>query len=116
MLAGFIILLLFQLLGELITQWYQLPIPGAVIGMFLLFIFLLITGGPGKSITSASERLIRYLALFFLPAGVGIFFLGEQIGKHWLAVIYAASLGTIAAIIVTSLCMTFFTRKKTEQN
>jgi len=108
--------LLFQLLGELITQWYLLPVPGAVVGMFLLFIVLLLTGGPGKILTSTSELLIRYLALFFLPAGVGIFFMDGQLSNHWLTVIYAAVFGTLGAIIFTSLCMKFFIRQKTEQN
>ena len=39
MLKGIIVLLLFQFIGECISKFFQLLVPGPVIGMVLLLIF-----------------------------------------------------------------------------
>jgi hypothetical protein len=43
MLTGFLILMVFELLGELLQAAFQVPVPGPVIGMFLLAAALIIT-------------------------------------------------------------------------
>ncbi len=72
MLNGFIILLIFFLLGEFIANLFAWPIPGSVMGMLLLFIFLSVRSGIPKSIKHSSETLLPYLPLFIVPASVGI--------------------------------------------
>ena len=42
-------LLAFQLAGEALVAWLQLPAPGPVVGMALLFIALIIRGGAPKA-------------------------------------------------------------------
>lgn len=72
MLNGLIILLIFFLLGEFISNLLAWPIPGSVMGMLVLFIFLIIRSGIPKSIKQSSETLLPYLPLFIVPASVGI--------------------------------------------
>ena len=47
MLFAITLLFLFQLAGEAISLIFNLPIPGPVIGMALLFAALALRGGPG---------------------------------------------------------------------
>ncbi len=72
MLNGFIVLLIFFLLGEFIANLFSWPIPGSVMGMLLLFVFLVVRSGVPKSIKSSSDSLLPYLPLFIVPASVGI--------------------------------------------
>lgn len=72
MLNGFIVLLIFFLLGEFIANLFSWPIPGSVMGMLLLFVFLVVRSGVPKSVKSSSDSLLPYLPLFIVPASVGI--------------------------------------------
>ena len=60
MLAALTTLLLFQLVGEVLTRSLALPVPGPVIGMVLLFVFLVLKeGGKQKSRFSAAFGKFR---------------------------------------------------------
>jgi len=67
-----IILYSFYLLGNWIQISLNLFIPGSVIGMILLFILLLIKGVKLTWVEEGATFLINNLALFFIPATVGI--------------------------------------------
>lgn len=72
MLSGLITLLLFFLAGEFLVTLMAWPVPGSVLGMFLLFVFLLVRKGPSENLKSSSHSLLPYIALFIVPAAVGI--------------------------------------------
>ena len=55
MLGAFTLLLAYQLVGEIITQVYELHIPGPVIGMLLLFITLIFREGPSPELRETSR-------------------------------------------------------------
>ena len=72
MVRGFAVLLTMQFLGELLSRWLAMPIPGNVLGMGLL-LFLLSTGVVRVEwLEEAAELLLSHMALFFIPAGVGV--------------------------------------------
>ncbi len=102
MLQGFIILLLFQLLGEAIVTLTNSPVPGPVIGMLLLWIGLHLKRGPGSGLSQTSHQLISHLSLLFLPAGVGLFFLPASIQQHWPAIAGAMVAGTLVSLLFSS--------------
>ena len=77
----------------------QSPIPGPVAGMVLLWVSLMIKGSVSNELTHASHGLIQHLSLYFLPAGVGLFFLPDHIMQHWPAVITAMIGGTFASML-----------------
>ncbi|KRB80205.1 LrgA family protein [Nocardioides sp. Root190] len=73
MIAGLTWLVGFQLVGELIVQVADLPVPGPVVGMLLLFVLLRVRRYDDEgSIVRAGTALLRHLQLFFIPAGVGV--------------------------------------------
>ena len=109
--AGLAVLAGFQWLGNIITEALQLPMPGAVTGLLLLFATLAITGDAPSWLAQTCYRLISLLSLFFIPAGVGIFFLGDIFADNWLAIIAAILLATPISIVVTALIMQFLLRR-----
>ena len=99
MLQGLIILLLFQLCGETLVALLNLPVPGTVVGMLLLWMGLHLKDGPSDGLRKTSFGLVQYLSLLFLPAGVGLFFLPASIQQHWPAVVGAIVLATFISML-----------------
>ena len=78
MLVGFLVLLAFDLVGEVTRSLLHLPIPGPVVGMLLLAAALGIHGrirGTGLSdppaIDAAAGLLLRHMGLLFVPSRCG---------------------------------------------
>ena len=102
-LQGFATLLLFQCLGEILKLALGILVPGPVLGMFLLFAFLVVRGEMSDSLQQASAPLIQNLALLFVPTTVGIFFLGTDFDGQWAAFLLTSFVGTLIALVVVAL-------------
>lgn len=106
MLGSITVILLCQLVGEIITKMLKLPVPGPVIGMIILFCGL--TFFPKKlpeDIEKIGSDLLRYLALLFVPAGVGVITNMELVIKSWAPLTGVVIVGTFVTIAVTALTM-----------
>lgn len=99
------ILLLCQLIGELIALYLELPVPGPVIGMVLLFAGLMIRGSVPESLTQSANGLLEQLSLLFVPAGVGVMTHLTLLGKQWLPLTASLVMSTLLTIAVTGLLM-----------
>lgn len=87
MIAGLTWLVAFQLLGELVVRVADLSVPGPVVGMLLLFVFLRVRRyDDAGSIVRAGSALLRHLQLFFVPAGVGVVVYLGLIGREALPI------------------------------
>lgn len=103
---GFITLLLVcQLAGEVIRLALDLPIPGPVIGMALLFAGLVVKGSVPEGLSAASSGLLQHLAMLFVPAGVGVITHIGLLKSEWQPVAAALVGSTVAAIVVTALIL-----------
>jgi holin-like protein len=98
-------LLLFQLTGEVLARWLDLPIPGPVIGMLLLFLFLLLRDGPGDELRTTSQTLLQHLSLLFVPAGTGIMVHLHRVADEWLPLLLSLLISTVATLVVTAVVM-----------
>ncbi|CAM5372365.1 CidA/LrgA family protein [Thauera mechernichensis] len=112
MIAALTLLLVFQLAGEVIARGFALPIPGPVIGMALLFLVLMLRGGPGDDLRQTAGTLLQHLSLLFVPAGTGIVLYGDRIAAEWLPLLVALFLSTFLAIAVTALVLKALTRNR----
>lgn len=97
-----LILIGFQLLGDMIADVMSLPVPGMVIGLVLLIAALWVRGhlrGPEHAVPEPLSRVAKglhdNLGLLFVPAGVGV-----MANFHNLA---ADAVGLFAAVIVSTL-------------
>ena len=111
LLNGIILLLVCQLLGEGVKAWWQLSLPGPVIGMFILLLGLCLFRGVPEGLNKSSQTLIPLLGLMFLPATTGLFFLGSDFNSQWPAIIVATVLGTILSLLFNGLVMRWLMRK-----
>lgn len=110
MIAAITQLLLFQLAGEVIAHSFKLPVPGPVLGMLLLFLALMLRGGPGKELQTTSQTLLQHLSLLFVPAGAGIMLHLHRVADEWLPLVLSLIISTLATLIVTALAMKFCQR------
>ena len=101
MVRGLTLLLLFQLCGECVGRALDLPIPGNVLGMGLLLLGLMTNVVDIKWFEEAAEILLSNLALFFVPAGVGVMVYGNLIASEWLPISVATILSTFVVMAVT---------------
>lgn len=73
MITGLIALLVCQLVGELVARSLDLPVPGPVVGMVVLFLVLQLRRPPMDSgLIRGAQVLLRHLSLLYIPAGVGV--------------------------------------------
>lgn len=105
------VLLLCQLIGEAFVAWTQLPIPGPVVGMALLFVALVLRGGVPEPLGRVVDGLLAHLSLLFVPAGVGVMLHIAVIRQEWLAVSVALVVSTVLTLVVTGLTMAWLIRR-----
>ena len=101
MLQGLVLLLAFQFAGELVSRLLQLPVPGNVIGMGLMLVALATGLVREESLSDAAELLLKYLALFFVPAGVGVMLYFDLIAQEWLPILVGTIVSTFVVMAVT---------------
>lgn len=101
MVRGFALLLATQFLGESLARWLAIPIPGNVVGMGLLLFFLGVGVVRLEWLEEAAEVLLSNMALFFIPAGVGVMAYFDLIRREWLPIAGATLLSTFAVMAVT---------------
>lgn len=99
-----------QLAGETITVVADIPVPGPVIGMVLLFTGLLIKRGLPQGLEIAGGGLLRHLGLLFVPAGVGVMLHIPRLADEWWPILLAIVPGTLITIAITALIMQWLGR------
>jgi len=115
MLKGIITLLSFQFLGECIAKLFSLLVPGPVIGMVLLLLFLMIRKSSFPSLDNAVSNHLRYLPLLFIPAAMGIITQVDIISKEFWAILASLVIGTIIALMFSVKLMDHLTIKQEEK-
>ncbi|MBN7796821.1 CidA/LrgA family protein [Parahaliea mediterranea] len=112
---GITLLLIFQLLGEIAVRLSQLPVPGPVAGMLLLFIALLLRGRSGDSLERAANGLLGHLSLLFIPAGVGLMVHLHRVGEEWLPVTVAIAASTVLTLALSGLLLQWLLRRRDQR-
>ena len=115
-----ILIIAFTLLGVLISYLLSLVhinFPGSLIGMILLFIFLLIGIIKVNSIDEVSKFFIDNMGIFFVPGAVMILNKLELISAIWWKLLIII----LAAFIISFICtyysvkLTLFLQNKRKQ-
>ena len=104
------LILVCQLIGELTVRATDIPFPGPVAGMILLFMFLLIKGSIPAELDKVSSALLNNLSLMFVPAGVGIMVHFELLSTDIWPLSIALVCSTLLTITVTALVMTLLSK------
>ena len=105
MLRGFLVLVVFFLLGEAFRLFAGLPVSGGVLGMVMVTFTLMVRGRVSDELAEASRGLISLLVLLITPGVVGVFFIVDQFSGHWTTVVVALVFGTLLSVFTTLLLM-----------
>ena len=103
-------ILVFVGLGELVRYLTHLPVAGNIIGMLLLFIALKQKWLRLSVIKPASDKLLEFLVLFFIPYGVGLMVYFDLVEAFWLPMTGAVIGSTLLTLYVTALIIEKFGR------
>ncbi len=115
MIAALTLLLVYQLTGEVMVRWLELPIPGPVVGMALLFASLIVLKGPNQELRGTANGLLQHLSLLFVPAGTGVMLHFQRLGDEWLSLLLAVTVSTVLSIAVSALLLSLFLRKRSSK-
>jgi holin-like protein len=91
------------LAGELLNRFLKIPIPGSVIGMIILLLGLLTGTLQLSSIEEVSEFLLKHLAFFFVPSGVGIISNLRVVKESFVPLLIIILVSTVVVIAVTGI-------------
>ncbi|MBZ9606630.1 CidA/LrgA family protein [Clostridium estertheticum] len=101
------IILIPYIVGTILQLMFKLPIPGAVIGLILLFLGLQIGIVKVEMIEEVCEFLLSNMSFFFIPAGVGLMTAFGVLKGKWIPFIVIVVLSTCLVWIVTALVVKF---------
>lgn len=102
----------FQLVGEILVRLLQLPIPGPIAGLLLLFAFLRVRVAldlreadaiETTAVAQVTDPMLRNLAILFVPSGVGVMQYADLFLRHGPAVVVVLLTSTLATLCVTAL-------------
>ncbi|NBA97493.1 CidA/LrgA family protein [Pseudomonas sp. R5(2019)] len=105
LLRGLTWLVLFQLLGTALNHVLVPVLPGPIIGLLLLLIFLMVRGEVGEPLSLASSSLLRYLPLLLVPPAVGVMVYAADIAADFWAIVGTLVLSLLIAIVVAGVLM-----------
>ncbi|WP_110114169.1 CidA/LrgA family holin-like protein [Bacillus sp. CGMCC 1.16541] len=102
--------------GVVIQAYMDVPIPGSIIGMLLLFLMLQINIVKEKWLLKGSTWLLSHLALLFVPATVGIIQYVDYFMGIGFVSILVVIVSTLLVLIVTGAVSQFIINKQEQQS
>ena len=111
MISGLVQILLFQSIGELVSKFLLPTLPGPVIGLVLLVLWLALRKEINAELAMVADGFSQYLGLLFVPAAVGIVLFLPQLQANALAII-SALVGSVILTIGSSALVVRFLSKK----
>ena len=115
MISGLVQILLFQSVGELVSKFLLPTLPGPVIGLVLLVLWLVFRKGVNTELALVADGFSQYLGLLFVPAAVGVVLFLPQLQANALAIISALVGSVILTIGSSALIVRFLSRKATHE-
>jgi len=111
MISGLVQILLFQSIGELVSKFLLPTLPGPVIGLVLLVLWLALRKEINAELAMVADGFSQYLGLLFVPAAVGIVLFLPQLQANALAIISALVGSVILTISSSALVVRFLSKK-----
>lgn len=98
MVPALVIILSFQLAGEVLSRGLNLPLPGPVLGMIGLVLACMLLRRLADLLRPVTLGLLGHLSLLFVPAGVGVIAHVGTLQAHGLGIAMALVVSTVLAI------------------
>ncbi|MGB9091840.1 MAG: CidA/LrgA family protein [Pseudomonas farsensis] len=104
-LRGLTELVIFQLVGALISSSILTAVPGPIIGLVVLLVFLCVRGELSPPVEQAAGWLLRCMPLLLVPAAVGVMAWYSVIQQMGWALLLVLGISLVPTLIVTGLLM-----------
>jgi len=98
--------------GEMISRGLQIPIPGSIIGMVLLFVFLVTGVIRLQWIEEASNFLLDNMGILFVPFGVSLLAMTDVLGSNLLALAVIVPVSVVLVMGVSGLLVQYLVEKE----
>lgn len=96
-----LIVLIIYLIGEFLSKFFSLPIPGNILGMLILLLLLITKVIKVNQIETVSNFFLDHLAFFFIPAGVKLMSSFDIIKDDLLNILLICFITTALVILFT---------------
>ncbi|WP_408955213.1 CidA/LrgA family protein [Natroniella sp. ANB-PHB2] len=101
LLRQILIIITISSLGEFISDFFSLSVPGNVVGMIILLISLMSGILKLEMIDKVSDFLLTHLAFFFIPAGVNLISSLDVMQGQFIPILAVFSISTTLVIAST---------------
>lgn len=99
--AGFAILLSYNLLGLFLEHYLHIPLPGNVIGLILFTLSLFLRIIKLEWVESSAQFLLSHLSIFFAPIIVGTIAILPLIRQSALSFVVSIVASTLITLLIT---------------
>ena len=112
MIKGLFFIFLFYFLGEAVSYLINGFIPGSVLGLVFLFLALFFKLLHPDNVRQTATLITRNMAVFFVPAAVGLMSYYELLSENWVAIITAITASTIFVIVSVALIQEYMEKRR----
>ena len=105
------ILFVISLIGEGISSFFHLPIPGSIIGLIILFLALQFKWLRTRHGNMVGNFLLANMTILFLPPAVGIMEKFDVIAPYLLPIVLIVFFAAVINIIIIALVVQFIKRR-----
>lgn len=116
MIPGLVQILLWQGLGELVSHFVLPIIPGPVLGLIFLLVFLIIKGNVNTSLALVSDAFSQHLGVLFVPAAVGVILFLPRLKANAFAISAALLISVVLTIAVTAVLLRWLAKKDSHES
>jgi holin-like protein len=103
MIKGSFYILFFYFVGELLSLLVKGFLPGSIIGMLLLFLSLYFKVLNPENVRSAATTITKNMAVFFVPAAVGLMAYWKLVADNLAAIVVAIVVSTLLTLSTVAL-------------
>jgi holin-like protein len=105
-------LLLISEAGYVFVGALQLPLPGNLVGMLVLFALLTCGVIRLEWVEAGASMLVRHLAFFFIPIAVGLMAFGDLFVNYGVEIVLTLVLSAAIGICVAGLTSQVLSRRR----
>jgi holin-like protein len=103
------------LISEFLSGFFNLPLPGSILGMVILFVLLCTKIIKLEQVSTVSNFFLDHLAFFFIPAGVGLISAVDVIKDILPQLLIICIVTTIITMAVTGRLVQMLSEKKNKK-
>jgi holin-like protein len=95
-----------------IIAYLNVTFPASILGMLMLFVALSLGIVKLSWIEFAGNLVLKYLALLFIPIGVGLINYFDLIAAHWLVIVFSLFFTTLLTLFMVGHCYQWLVKEK----